>query len=246
MLCPFCGETPIADTIVWYYKLVEYQLCTYFYTTWHELWKCSKNRYFQLWDRSIFPIFKMHLRHFWRNSTQLQCSHIPQTGTVSAFVLIFILLDMSSEHARKIDICIVVRFFQFSKCFSTSVLRPFSEKLHSVQYSSILQTGRVSAYVLISIVLDMTSEHARKIDICIVGGEVHFSNFQSASPHKCSGHFLRNSTQLYYWTILQTGGVSRSVLIASRLTTTSERARKIYICIMGSVDLLQLPKSVSA
>ena len=36
--------------------------CTHFYTTWHDLWTCSKNRYLHYGKRCwLFPIFKMHL-----------------------------------------------------------------------------------------------------------------------------------------------------------------------------------------
>ena len=54
-----------------------------------------------------------------------------------------------------------------------------------------------------------------------------FFNFQNASPRKCSGHFLSNSTLLNYSRILQTGRVSASVLIPTPLVMTCEKCRNI-------------------
>ncbi len=64
-----------------------------------------------------------------------------------------------------------------------------------------------------------------------------FCNFQNACPRKSSGLFLRNFTQLKYWRILQTGGVSASVLTPIPLAMTFKHGRKInIIMIMGEVD----------
>jgi len=53
-----------------------------------------------------------------------------------------------------------------------------------------------------------------------------FCNFQNASPRKCSRHFLRNSTPLKYYRVLQTGRVSGSVLIRWPLAMTCKHGRK--------------------
>jgi len=58
-------------------------------------------------------------------------------------------------------------------------------------------------------------------------------NFQNACPRKCSAHFLRNSTQLEYSRILQTGGVSAATLISTPLVMTCKHGRKVDISIMG-------------
>ena len=60
-----------------------------------------------------------------------------------------------------------------------------------------------------------------------------FCNFQNASPHNCSGHFPRNSTQLHYSRVLHTGRVSASVLNLTPLAMTCEHGPKIEISIMG-------------
>jgi len=66
-----------------------------------------------------------------------------------------------------------------------------------------------------------------KIGICITGERLSFCNFQNASPHKSSGHFPRNSTQLYNSRLLQTGRVWASVLVPTPLAMTCEHGRKI-------------------
>ena len=87
---------------------------------------------------------------------------------------------------------------------------------------------------------------SRNTDISILVRSI-FCYFQNASPRKCSGHFLRNSTQLKYCRILQTGRVSASVLISIPLTITCEHGRKIDITmIMGEVNFLQFSKCISA
>ena len=67
--------------------------------------------------------------------------------------------------------------------------------------------------------------------------EVDFCNFRNACLRKCVGHFLRNSTQLRYTRVLQTGRVSASVLIRTPLVMACKHG-KIEICIMGDLDFL--------
>ena len=71
------------------------------------------------------------------------------------------------------------------------------------------------------------------------------SNFQNASPRKCCGDFLRNSTQPIYLTILQTGGVSPSVLTCVPLAITCQHGRKHENSIMREVDFLKFSKCIS-
>ena len=109
----------------------------------------------------------------------------------------------------------------------------FCEKLHSINVPIVLQSGAVSAFVVISIPLAATCEHGRKLEIYIMGSI--FCNFQNASPHKSSAHFPRNCTQLIYHILLQSNAVTASVLISIPLALTCEHSRKLEIYIMGSI-----------
>jgi len=72
-----------------------------------------------------------------------------------------------------------------------------------------------------------------------------FCNFQNASLRKCSGHCPRNSTQLKYSRILQTGTVSACVLISTSHAMTCEHVWS-KIVFRGFCDFLKFSKCMSA
>ena len=150
---------------------------SHFYTTYHDLWTWSKNRYFHYERGRLFAIFKMHLR-------------------VSALVIFWETpLNWST-----------IGYYKLVQC---QLLHSF---VHHLQWPANMVEKSILPWLW-----------ERSI----------FFNFQNACPRKCSGHFLRNSTQLKYYRILQTGRVSASILISTPLAMTCEHGPKIDISIMG-------------
>ncbi len=93
-----------------------------------------------------------------------------QTGRVSDAALISTPLSMSCEHRRKIEISIMgeLDFFDFQNASSRKCSGHFPRNSTQLNNPTVLQTGAVSAAVLISTPLAMTCEHRRKIEISIM------------------------------------------------------------------------------
>ncbi len=69
-----------------------------------------------------------------------------------------------------------------------------------------------------------------------------FGDFQSASPRKCLGPEMWNSTELKYPIVLQTGRVSASWLISTLLCRTSEHGQNLKFRLMGYSRLFTIFK----
>ena len=93
------------------------------------------------------------------------------------------------QHGQKIEISVMgdADFCNFQNASPRECSGRIPRNSTHLQYSWILQTGRVTAYVLIFTSLATTCEHGRKIEICFIMGDVDFVQFS-----KCiSGWMLR-------------------------------------------------------
>ena len=78
---------------------------------------------------------------------------------------------MTCQRGRKLEIYFImgqVDFFNFQKASPRKCSGHLPTNSTQLKYDIVLQPGRVSAFVPISIPLAMTCEHGRKIEISIM------------------------------------------------------------------------------